>query len=194
MDNNRKKAECVVNSPVEISTRKKIKDAFIKSDGKTVGNYALFDVLIPSVKRTLYDLFTKMLGFSLFGGKVEGNPFGSSSYANQYQQVMYKANEVNYRPYNSTPQPKPQQNYSYTGFEYENWIFKERGDIEAVLNQMTDMIEAYGFATIVDLYDSVNQTAPYTAENYGWRSMNGCEPVFCGTGWRLKMTKPSPIK
>ena len=194
MDNDRKKAESVVSNPVQISTRKKVRDAFIKNDGKTVRDYAIFDVFIPSVKRTIYDLLTKILGMSLFGGKAEGSAFGSTGYSNQYQQVVYKAGEVNYRPYNSSPQPRPQQSYPLTGFEYESWVFKDRGDIEAVLNQLTDMIEVYGFVTIVDLYDSVNKTAPYTAENYGWRSMNGCEPVLCSGGWRLKMTKPSPIK
>ena len=192
----KEKAQNVISRPVEISARKKVKDAFIKSDGKTIKNYAFFDVLIPSVKRILYDLVTKTFGMALFNDKsVPGNnPLGSSGYANQYQQVIYRAGDVSYRPYNSAPPQRTSSNYSPAGFDYGTFVFQQRGDIEAVLNQLTDIIEKYGVATVGDLYDSFGQTAPYTAENYGWKTMNGCEPVICSGGWRLKMTSPSPVK
>jgi len=190
----REKASNVISGKVDISTRKKVKDAFIKNDGKTIREYAFFDVFIPSLKRLTYDLINKITAMSLFGDKSGGgNALGNSGYANQYQQVVYKASDVSYRPYNSSPQPKPTNVYAPNGFDYESWVFTNRGDIEAVLNQLTDMIETYGFVTIVDLYDSVGKTAPYTAENYGWKSMNGCEPTICSGGWRLKMTRPGLI-
>lgn len=190
----KEKAKNVVSGKIEVSTKKKVKDAFIKNDGKTIRDYAFFDVFIPSVKRTVYDLITKIFGMALFGDKTGSvNGLGSSGYANQYQQVVYRASDVSYRPYSQNIQQR-QTSYAPTGFDYENWVFENRGDIEAVLNQLTDMIERYGFVTIVDLYDSVNKTAPYTAENYGWKTMNGCESVVCSGGWRLKMTRPSPIK
>jgi hypothetical protein len=78
-------------------------------------------------------------------------------------------------------------------FEYENWVFSDRGDIEAVLNLMTDIIEKYGIVSVNDLYDAVGKAAPYTAENYGWKTMNGCDVRICSGGFRLAMTRPSLI-
>ena len=193
MAEEKKKATKVVTGEVGVSTGKKVKDAFIQKDGKTIRDYAFFDVFIPSVKRTIYDLITKMFGMALFGDKGTSSGSGPYDYARPYQQVSYRVGGDTYRPY-SQPAPAQRPQPQLTGYEYESWVFSNRGDAEAVLNQLTDMIEEYGIATIVDLYDSVGKTAPYTADNFGWRSMNGCEPKLCSGGWRLSMTKPSPIK
>lgn len=187
-----KKAKNVVTGQVDVSTGKKVKDAFIQKDGKTIRDYAFFDVFIPGVKRTIYDLVTRIFGMALFGDKGSSSP-GGYDYARPYQQVSYRVGESPYRQYNNAPQTQNRQP-ALTGYEYENWVFTNRGDVEAVLNQLTDMIEEYGVVTIVDLYDSVGKTAPYTADNFGWKTMNGCEPKLCSGGWRLSMTRPSPIK
>lgn len=192
----RERATKVVTGSVDISARKKVKDAFIKNDGRTIRNYAFFDVFIPSVKRTIYDLVTRVFGMALFGEKSGGSTLGSSGYSNQYQQVVYRAGDVNYNrsSFGSSVPSRSQSVTSSTGiFDYENWIFDQRGDIEAVLNQATDIIEEYGFVRISDLYDMVGKTAPYTAENYAWKTMNGCEAKLCSGGWRLSMTRPGPI-
>lgn len=186
-----KRASNVVHNSVEISTRKKVKDAFIKNDGKTIRDYAFFDVLIPSVKRLIYDLINRVTGMALLDSKTPGSSIGSSGYASQYQQVIYRAGDVNYRPSNNTTPSRPQVSNSM--FEYENWVFSDRGDIEAVLNLMTDIIEKYGIVSVNDLYDAVGKAAPYTAENYGWKTMNGCDVRICSGGFRLAMTRPSLI-
>ena len=189
------KASKIVTGDVGVSTSKKVKDAFIQKDGKTIRDYAFFDVFIPSVKRTIYDLITRIFGMALFGDKSSNgySPPGGVDYARPYQQVAYRADGSVYKPYNQTiPSSKP--SVPSTGYEYESWVFSNRGDAEAVLNQLTDMIELYGFVTIVDLYDSVGKTAPYTADNFGWRSMAGCETKLCSGGWRLSMTRPSVIE
>ena len=186
-----KRANNVVHNSVEIPTRKKVKDAFIKNDGKTIRDYAFFDVLIPSVKRLIYDLINRVTGMALLDNKTPGSSIGSSGYASQYQQVIYRAGDVNYRPSNNTTPSRPQVSNSM--FEYENWVFSDRGDIEAVLNLMTDIIENYGIVSVNDLYDAVGKAAPYTAENYGWKTMNGCDVKICSGGFRLAMTRPSLI-
>lgn len=189
-----KKARKVVSNDVNVSSGKRVKDAFIQKDGKTIRDYAFFDVFIPSVKRTIYDLVTRIFGMALFGDRGANTSYNSGGvdYARPYQQVAYRADGTAYKPINQqVPSSRPT---APTGFEYESWVFSNRGDAEAVLNQLTDIIETYGFATIVDLYDSVGKAAPYTADNFGWRSMTGCEAKLCSGGWRLSMTKPSPIK
>lgn len=195
MDENRKKVENVITGNVEVPTRKKVKDAFMKNDAKTIRDYAFFDVFIPSVKRTIYDLVTRIFGMALFGDRNSGGTsFSGTDYARPYQQVSYRNNETVIRPYGSSVIQSNNRPLQNNGYEYESWVFDNRGDIEAVLNQMTDIIERYGVASIVDLYDSVGKTAPYTADNFGWKSMNGCESKLCSGGWRLSMTRPSPIK
>lgn len=195
MGEEKRKAQKVVKDDVTFSNAKKVKDAFIQKDAHTVKDFAIFDVLIPSIKRTIYDLVTRIMSVSLYGGESKNTNttgttyigYGGVDYSRPYQPVSYG---------NSSLKPVGGQSKSFissTGYDYENWVFSSRGDVEAVLNQLTDIIYDYGAVSIVDLYDSVGKTAPYTAENFGWKSMNGCEPKLCQGGWRLSMTKPVPI-
>ena len=190
-----KKTGKVISGNVDVSAKKKVRDSIIAKDGKTVKEYAIFDVLIPSGKRLFYDFFSKILSMILFGdGRGTGTP-GSGSwgydYSRQYQKVSFGGYAADgSRP--ATGQVAARPNYS--GFEYDGFIFESRGDVERVLNQMTDMLEQYQMVSVADLYDCLGKDAPYTAENYGWRSMAGARVGLDGNGFKIVLPPPKPLK
>lgn len=50
----------------------------------------------------------------------------------------------------------------------DDFIFSNKDDAQKVLNELTNIIDQYGFASINDLYDICNKSCPYTGEEYGW--------------------------
>ena len=59
---------------------------------------------------------------------------------------------------------------------------------------MDELIDAYGFVTVADLYDLVGVTGNYTDNKYGWTSIRNAEPVRArGGGYILKLPRAIPI-
>ena len=184
-----KKIGKVIAGTVETSTKKKIRNSIIAKDGQTVKEYAIFDVLIPSIKRLFYDFSNKILSMILFGdGRGSGSPSGPYDYSRQYQKVSFGG--IN----NYQTSPAPSGRPTYSGFEYDNFIFESRGDVEKVIDQLTDCIEQYGQVSVADLYDAIGKTAPYTAENYGWISMAGAKAGISSEGFRIVLPPVKPLK
>lgn len=185
----RKKYDPVVRDEVGVSKKNTLKKSFIAKDAKEVGHYAFFDVLIPSIKRIIYDLTIKSLGMSLFGTETSSNS-GYTSYARPYQSVSYGGNYP-MRQLNAQQQP---QKAAIPGVnDYQNFVFKSRGDAELVLNQMTDIIEEYGMVRVSELYDLVGKTAPVTSENYGWKSVVQARVDMCSEGFCIKLPPCYPL-
>lgn len=73
-------------------------------------------------------------------------------------------------------------------------LFERRGDAEAVLVQMEELIDTYGTATVADLYDSSGITAgSYVDNNWGWDDIRTARVVRDRDGFLLKFPKAKPI-
>ena len=80
-------------------------------------------------------------------------------------------------------------------FDLDDLVFDYRRDAEATLEQMDDMIERYGWATVLDLYESADlgASAPWTANKYGWTSLRSAEVVKARDGYVIKLPKAMPL-
>lgn len=189
MEEPRKKYNPVVKDAVEVSKKTSLKKSFIAKDAKEVGHYAFFDVLIPSIKRIIYDLTIKSLGMSLFGQETTTTN-NYTSYARPYQSVSYGGGY----PLRQVGGQQAPQKAAIPGInDYQNFVFKSRGDAELVLNQMTDIIEEYGIVRVSELYDLVGKTAPVTSENYGWKSVVQARVDMCSEGFCIKFPPCYPV-
>ena len=142
------------------------------------------DVLVPAIKKAIYDIVTNGIDMFLYGGtgKNKSNSTSSKvSYRNYYEQK----NNTGYRGSENTQ--------SRSGFDYDDIIFSNRGEAEAVKQQMHDVIEQYGIVTVADLYDMAGLTAPYTSQKYGWMSVSSAEAVRVRDGYMLKLPRAVPI-
>lgn len=182
-----KRVQKVVKGPVKTKTNeaRKLADIFISEDVSNVKNYIFMDVLVPAIKKAIYDIVTNGIDMFLYGntGRSKSNsPSGTKvSYRNYYDQK----NNNTYRGSENTQ--------SRNGFEYDDIIFNSRGDAESVKQQMVDTISRYGFVTVADLYDMVDITPPYTSQKYGWMNVNSAEVVRVRGDYRLKLPKPAPL-
>ena len=184
-----KRVQTVVKNPVKIKQNeaRKLADIFISEDIANVKNYIFMDVIVPAVKKAIYDVVTNGIDMFLYGGTGKGKSSSSGSKVNYrtYYDQKNNGGSVNYRGSENVS--------SRNGFEYDDILFTTRVEAEAAKQQMQDIIGRYGIVTVGDLYEMVNENAPYTAQKYGWMDVSGAETVRVRDGYKLKLPRAVPI-
>ncbi len=183
-----RKVEKVVSGIVKPKKKggiQKLADIFISEDISNVKSYILLDVLIPAIKKAIFDIVTNGIDMILYG--ETGRTRNKSSIASK---VSYQ------RYYDRTDEQK--RDYRTlslrNAFDYDELIFPTRGDAEAVLDAMNEIISQYGVVSVMDLYDLANvSTDNYTANKYGWTNISGCKPIRVRDGYVLNLPKALPI-
>lgn len=158
---------------------RKFLDIFIKDDLENIGAFIVSDVLVPAIKRTILDSVKAVIG----------DPGGSTKATTTAAKISYRGYYENEgrRDYSSIP--------ARTGFDYDEIIFGNRGDAEAVLNAMDATIAKYGLVSVGDLYDlSDISTDNYTVTNYGWTDLHGSKVVPTRDGYMLKLPRALSLK
>lgn len=162
---------------------RKFADVFISEDINNVKNYILMDVLVPAVKKAVADIVTNGIEMILYGSTSNRRNGSSGS------KVSYR----NY--YDNRDDRRDDRGGSRTrsGLDYDDFVFDSRGEAEAVLSQMGDIIERFKYVTVADLYDMVDKVPPFTANKYGWTSIRNADVVRDRDGYRLKLPRAMQI-
>lgn len=182
-----KKIRKVVNGPVKTKKNeaRKFADLFISEDVHNVKSYIFMDVLVPAIKKAIYDIVTNGIDMFLYGGTGKGKTRSNGpnvSYSRFYDQK------------NNGPQPRNHDNNKgNNSFDYENIVFPSRGEAEAALQQMRDIVARYGIVTVNDLYEMTPLSAPYTSTKYGWMDVSNVTVQRVIDGYILKLPRAVPI-
>ena len=171
------------------SELQKVADVFIYEDVSKVKNYILMDVLVPAIKKGLYDIVTGGADMILYGGSGGGNNRSERSGS----KVSYISYDKKYR--NLRDEPRDSQSVrTRTGIDYDDIVFNNRGDAERVLASMDAALDQYDFITINDMYDLADITSNnYMLDKYGWTNIRSAEVVRVREGYVIKMPKPHPL-
>jgi len=185
-----RKVEKVVSGVVKPKKKgdiQKFADIFISEDIRNVKSYILLEVLIPAIKKAIFDIVTNGIDMILYG---EGRTKNKSTIASK----------VSYQRYYDRYDRMDEQKRDYrtlsarNGFDYDELIFPTRGDAEAVLDAMNEIISQYGVVSIMDLYDLANvSTDNYQLNRYGWTDISGCKVIRVRDGYILNLPRPLPI-
>lgn len=180
-----KKIEKVVSNGVKTrkkSAIKKLGEVFVTEDMPKLKSYILEDVVIPAIKDLIEDVGTNGLRM-LLRGEV-----GSRKKSSSGTRVSYSGFYKSDNDRRSTNEPRLR-----TGFDYDEIVIENRGEAEAVLDQMQEVINKYGFVSVFDLYDMVDITAPHTSNKYGWTDIRTAKAVPVRGGYVLKLPRPMPL-
>ena len=164
------------------SEAKKFADVFIQEDVSNVKSYILMDVLVPAVKKALSDIVKDGVDMILYGETNRNRKNGNTS-------------RVNYRRYYDQEERRDRPSSRGRDYlDYDEIIFDARGDAEAVLDAMNDIIDQYGIVSVADLYDLANlDHPPYTMNKYGWTNIAGAKAMRVRDGYALKLPRAVPI-
>lgn len=180
-----KKVQKVVSgAKTRQNNTRKLTDIFISEDAANVKSYIFMDVLVPAIKKAISDIVTDGIDMILYGGASGRRSSGRRS-----------ESKVSYRSYYDDKRDRRDDSYSARSrFDYDDIVFRSRGDAEAVREQMEDMIDRYGVVTVADMYDMAELSAPYTSNKYGWTNIRSAEAVrIRDGGYILKLPKAMPI-
>lgn len=157
---------------------RKLADVFLPDDIPNVRSYIFTDIIVPTIKKVISD----SVDMVLYGepGKSRKSSGGSKvSYGRYY--------ETGGRSSNNARRP-------VAGYNYDDIALDNRAEAEEVLNQMDELIDTYGFASVADLYDLVGITGNYTDNKYGWTDIRNAGVVRTTDGYLLKFPKALPLK
>ena len=160
---------------------RKFADAFISEDVHSVKDYIIQEVLIPSVKKAIVEMFDSGINMLMYGeakSKNRDRRDSRVSYTKYYERERDYARGTRTR---------------VRGYDYDDIIMDTRRDAEEVLDRMQDLIETYGIVSVGDLYDLVGITGSFTDNNYGWTNLRGANVQRVRDGYLLKLPKALPF-
>lgn len=173
------------------SIKSKLADVFLSEERGNVGQYLIFDVLIPAIKDTVCNLGHAALDRSFYG---EGRRYTSQSQT---------GSTCNYSSYYKPKYSHPQQNqpsdrYARVNregvFRFDIIEFGMRAEAQEVLDCLVMRIVDSDYATVADLYDLIGRTADFTMERWGWYNLDTAYVTNVRGGFVIRLPKPQPIK
>ena len=184
----KKKVEKVVTGVAKVKKKSevsKLKDIFISEDASNVKSYIIMDVLVPAIKKAIADIVTNGIDMILYGETGHSKRSSSSS-------------KISYRSYYDRRDDDRRYDRDRSlvkqGYDYDDVIIETRGEADAVISRMEEIIDMYGRVSVADLYDLVGITGNYTDNNYGWTNLASAEPIRVRDGYVIKLPKAMPIK
>jgi hypothetical protein len=177
-----KKVEKIVTGSVKSKKKNEIRkfaDVFISEDIENVKSYILEDIIVPAIKKAISDVVTSGIDMILYGetGKTKKN----------------NSSRVSYRDYYGSNDRRNSYSSTRRTYSYDDIILDNRGEAEEVLMKMDELIDAYGVASVGDLYDLVGITGDYTDNKYGWTNLRSAQAVRTRDGYLLKLPKALPL-
>lgn len=177
-----KKVEKVISGTAKIrkkSGMQKFADIFMPEDVGDIKSYIVTTVVIPAIKKAIMDAMDMLL----YGETGSSRKAGSAS-------------KVSYRNfYDKGADHRDSRPTRVSGFDYDNIIFAGRGDAEACLDAMFEIISTYGTVSVADLYDLADMppTNNYMLDRYGWADLSGSTTVRVRDGYTLKLPRAVPL-
>lgn len=174
-----KKIQKVVSGPVRVKKKgemQKFAGALFSDDFASAKSDILMDLIVPAVKDVIIESVKRIL-------------WGEAGYD---RKRSAPASKVNYGAFSKEPVRRDVGGVrSGSGFDYDNIIFDNRGDAEAVLNAMDEMIANYEMVSIGDMYEFAEvSTTNYMVHRYGWYNIQSAQVVRVRDGYMIKLPKP----
>lgn len=181
-----KRVEKVIRGTVKTKKKndnvKKFTDVFISEDIENVKSYIFMDIFVPAIKKAISDIFSNGIDMLLYGDS------GKSRKRTPADRVSYRSYDRAYdrRDYNAT---RPRTRYSY-----DEIILDNRGEAQAVLDGMYEVLDMYGMVRVADFYDLVGVTGNPQDNNYGWTSLQSADIIRVRDGFVIKLPRALPIQ
>lgn len=163
---------------------KRLRESLGLEETRTVGDYLVWDVLLPAAKETIADVVKKGIDVFLYGGtdntpRRKSGPGGKShvSYEGYYSgrtRGDYKSSRAN--------------RYAV---DFREFVFDDRRDADMVLNELCEIIDTYGFAKVSDFYGLVGETERnFTDHGFGWDALGTAGVERTRDGWVINLPRP----
>lgn len=153
------------------------------SNRSGIGSYILSEIVVPAAKDVLLNAITSGAKMLIFGGEP---PKATGS---TYAQSTYKPRTNYSNSYRATSSNRDYQKKSI--FDSSIYIFDSRDEAQNTLDQLLDLIDTYGQASISDFCECIGEATTYTDNTYGWYNLNNARVVVSPqSGYYLNLPRP----
>ena len=151
------------------SELQKAAGSFVSSDIRSVGSYALSNIVIPAIKNTIVSVIKDGIEM-LFFGETKRSSSSSTGARVPGAFVDYSSR------FSDRRDDRRYEDTRRADYDYTDIVFEKQEQAEAVIDAMSDTLARYRFVTILDLFEFAGLTAPpYTKTRYGWDSIRYAE-------------------
>lgn len=172
-------------------------ESFGGSDGRSVLEYVLFDVLAPAAKDMIVDAVTEGTRRAFFGDS------GSSSRRGGHRPGSSTRGHVSYNQYSSSS-----SNNSYRRGDDNNRTFRSRarnshdiqeiilttrGKAEDVIDELCEMIDKYQAVSVAELYEMVALDFTHVDSKWGWTDLRDASVSRVSDGYRLNLPRAEAL-
>lgn len=180
----KKKVEKVISGNAKVKKKSgasKFADVFVSEDVTNVKSYVVMDVLVPALKKLVYDIVTDGIDMILYGstGHTKKRSNKNSSYVD-YRSISSERRDDRRYDRDSSARAR---------YDFGDVSLDSKTEAEDVLASMDELIEQYGMVTVADLYDLIGVTCDYTDNKYGWTNISTASAVRGRDGWMLKLPR-----
>lgn len=179
-----KKVEKIVKGHVVRKKKtlgKKVAETFLGDDTKSVGQYIIYDVLIPAAKETLSSMVSGGIEMLLFGETRSHNTKRDKGKSYVSYSSYYKNDDRG--------RDRDRDRGARARHNFDDITLDSRGEAEEVLSALVDMIEDYGMTSVADYYELVGVESSFTDNKYGWYNLsNACVERVRG-GYLIRLPK-----
>lgn len=180
--------EAIVKNPVKVrsSLGRKLKETFFTTDGQTVLEYVIFEILTPSLKDMVTGVIFGAVERSVYGESRGGYRPGPSVRPQPRAYSAYHRVSTPGPSVSHTPQPvRPE-----TGHSAGDIIFATRVEAGMVLDRLVHMIqnqEYDGVVSVATLKSLVDLHSDWSDYKYGWSDLTGATVRRAGGGYILDL-------
>lgn len=169
----------------EAKLSRRVREAFVSTESGSIGEYLLFDVLIPAIKATTLDTVVEATQRFFYGtsgrGRTSPPTRGAyTSYSNQSRVVSGR----------TTPAPTRRARSQH---DFEEIVFETRVEASNVLDSLLVLIEKYESCTVQDLYDLCGITTEPVDATWGWKALGHATINRVRDGYVLDLPRPEPL-
>lgn len=158
-------------------------------DTKSVGNYILYDILLPAAKSMISEMVGGGIEMLLFGerrgGKNirrDGGRSTVTSYGEYYNDDRNTRSRIPERD-----RPRELSRSARSRHDFDEIIIPTRGEAERVLDTLVDRTIQYNEATVADLYELCNVRSDFTDRKYGWKSLRYAKVIREKNGYIIDL-------
>lgn len=190
-----KEVEPVVTTPGQLRKKpftKRLAGALFSSDGKTMKEKILMDILVPVVKDTVVTVIVSTAETLFYGspnGRIKGavNTLTTGHSYTNYSDPL--KNRANYTNNNGVVRIK-------TVRGVDDILVQTQGEAHDILRYLNYDIDQYGHATVAKAYMLAKLKAEYMDEDYGWYDLSAARitKAIGQTGYLLELPSPSYLK
>ena len=172
----------------KIKTRKKtfgskVAKAIFAEDLPDVKEHVIWDVMIPGIRDGIRNSLINIVE-SIFGGGIGGSRSSGT-------RVSYRNGGG--RDY-SRDYDRPRSRRSEGMYTFEDVIFDNRGEAEAVRDELNYNIERYHYASVLDYYDMCGLRTRPSDANFGWTNIDHATIERVSGGYLLRLPDCMPIE